>query len=173
MRAQALAREPWRIEPKSIPTMTSSASLRLDEQLCFALYSATNTITRAYRGPLSQVGLTYPQYLAMLVLWEHGEQTVKGLADRLALDSSTLTPLLKRLAAAGLVSRDRDEADERIVRIRLTPQGKALHAPVAEIQRKVACQTRLTHEEFVDLRSRLHQLVDLMEQTEDDTSAWA
>lgn len=148
--------------------MSSSASLRLDEQLCFALYAATNTITRAYRGPLAQVGLTYPQYLAMLVLWEHGEQTVRGLADRLALDSSTITPLLKRLAAAGLVSRERDTDDERIVRIRLTAQGAALHGPVADIQKHVACQTQLTYDEFVDLRARLHQLVEVMEQAQDD-----
>src|SRR4051812_19062690 len=113
----------------------NTASLYLDEQLCFALYTATNQIVRAYRGPLAELGLTYPQYLAMLVLWQHGEQTVKSLADRLALDSSTLTPLLKRLEAAGLVSRQRDRDDERVMRIALTPRGRALRRPVAEVQR--------------------------------------
>lgn len=151
--------------------MSSSPSLRLDEQLCFALYAATNVITRSYRGQLAQVGLTYPQYLAMMVLWEHGEQTVRGLADRLGLDSSTLTPLLKRLSAAGLISRDRDTGDERVVRIRLTPQGDALREPVAGIQARVACQTQLTPEEFVELRGRLHQLAQVMERAQDEETA--
>jgi DNA-binding MarR family transcriptional regulator len=136
----------------------NTASLYLDEQLCFALYTATNQIVRAYRGPLAELGLTYPQYLAMLVLWQHGEQTVKSLADRLALDSSTLTPLLKRLEAAGLVSRQRDRDDERVMRIALTPRGRALRRPVAEVQRGVACKTRLSRASFVALRAQLHEL---------------
>jgi DNA-binding MarR family transcriptional regulator len=138
--------------------MSSNASLRLDDQLCFALYAATNAITRAYRGPLAEIGLTYPQYLVMLVLWEQGTQTVKGLADRLDLDSSTLTPLLKRLAAAGLVSRERDSADERVVRIGLTPGGEALREPARRIQQGVACRTRLDEPDFIGLRAQLHQL---------------
>ncbi len=138
---------------------SSNASLCLDEQLCFALYAATNAITRAYRAPLAAIGLTYPQYLVMLVLWEHGTQSVKGLADRLDLDSSTLTPLLKRLAANGLVSRLRDTSDERIVRIGLTSEGAALRTPAAQIQGHVACRTRLGGEAFVGLRAQLQQLV--------------
>jgi DNA-binding MarR family transcriptional regulator len=142
--------------------MTATGSLRLDDQLCFALYAATNAITRAYRGPLAEIGLTYPQYLAMLVLWEHGEQSVKSLADRLDLDSSTLTPLLKRLAAAGLISRGRDASDERVVRIGLTPQGEALREPAARIQQGVACRTHLSEPQFVELRSTLHGLARQM-----------
>ncbi len=138
--------------------MSSNASLRLDDQLCFALYAATNAITRAYRAPLAAIGLTYPQYLVMLVLWEHGTQTVKGLADRLDLDSSTLTPLLKRLAAVELISRTRDASDERVVRIALTLQGIALKQPAARIQQRVACRTRLSEPTFVRLRAQLHQL---------------
>lgn len=139
--------------------MATVASLHLDQQLCFALYMATNAVTRLYRAQLGKVGLTYPQYLAMLVLWERGPQTVKGLADRLALDSSTLTPLLKRLEAAGLVQRERDSRDERVVRVSLTPAGEGLRQPVAEIQSRVVCQTRLSEQEFTDLRARLHSLV--------------
>jgi MarR family transcriptional regulator, organic hydroperoxide resistance regulator len=136
--------------------------LLLENQLCFALYAATNAVTRAYRAPLGKLGLTYPQYLAMVVLWERGSDTVKGLADALQLDSSTLTPLLKRLEAAGWLSRKRDRVDERIVRIELTPAGKALRRPVAAIQTGVACRTRLPGAEFVALRAQLHALAETL-----------
>ncbi len=145
-----------------------NASLRLDDQLCFALYAATNAITRAYRAPLAEIGLTYPQYLVMLVLWEHGMQSVKGLADRLDLDSSTLTPLLKRLAAAGLITRGRDADDERVVRIGLTAQGAALQEPASRIQAHVACRTRLSEDRFVALRRELHQLTLDMAPADDE-----
>ena len=137
----------------------SSASLRLDDQLCFALYAATNVITRAYRAPLAKLGLTYPQYLAMLVLWEYGRQTVKSLAERLDLDSSTITPLVKRLAAAGLVHSARDPANQRMLCIQLTSAGRAMRAQAAQIQERVACQTHLRPDEFVALRTQLHSLV--------------
>ena len=144
------------------PAVTAYNHLLLDNQLCFALYAATNAVTRAYREPLSKLGLTYPQYLAMLVLWEHGAQTVKGLADALQLDSSTLTPLLKRLETAGWVSRARDAGDERIVRIELSAAGKALRRPVSAIQKVVVCRTQLPQAEFVVLRSLLHELAETM-----------
>ena len=144
------------------PATSAYSQLQLDNQLCFALYAATNAVTRAYRKPLGQLGLTYPQYLAMLVLWQHGGQTVKGLADALQLDSSTLTPLLKRLEAAGLILRRRDRLDERIVRIDLSAAGAALQHPVAAVQQAVACQTGLHETEIADLRSRLHALVKTM-----------
>lgn len=146
-----------------------SDQLRLDLQLCFALYAATNAVTRAYRSRLAAVGLTYPQYLVMLVLWEHGRQTVKGLADKLALDSSTLTPLLKRLAAAELVTRMRDTHDERLLWIELTPAGLGLRQPVAAIQKSVACRTRLSDRDFTNLRQRLHELVEAMQIDEMET----
>ena len=148
-------------------TVSSYEHLHLDNQLCFALYAATNALTRAYRGPLGRLGLTYPQYLVMVVLWEHGAHTVKSLADALQLDSSTLTPLLKRLQAAGWVSRERDGLDERVVRVSLTAEGRALRRPVASIQKDVACRTRLPEPDFIDLRSRLHDLVETMADTED------
>ena len=138
--------------------MDDNASLLLDQQLCFALYSASNHIIRAYRGPLAEIGLTYPQYLAMLVLWQHGEQSVKGLSDRLLLDSSTLTPLLKRLEGAGLVNRQRDQGDERVVRVFLTPQGKKLRSRAAQIQREVAHKTKLSNQGFIQLRAQLNEL---------------
>ena len=138
--------------------MDDNASLLLDEQLCFALYSASNHIIRAYRGPLAEIGLTYPQYLAMLVLWQYGEQTVKGLSDRLLLDSSTLTPLLKRLEATGLVKRQRHPSDERVVRVLLTPLGRASRSSAAKIQRQVAQKTGLSNRHFIQLRAQLNAL---------------
>src|SRR6476660_7433668 len=101
-------------------------SLRLDDQLCFALYAASRAVTQRYRPLLDELGLTYPQYLVMLVLWEHGPTTVKGLAESLQLDYGTLSPLLKRLAAAGLVERRRRSEDERSVEISLTSAGEEL-----------------------------------------------
>lgn len=155
--------------PLSAPaTSPSNASLRLDDQLCFALYAATNSITRAYRAPLAKLGLTYSQYLAMLVLWQHGEQTVKSLAGRLDLDSSTITPLVKRLAATGLVSGERDPADKRNLRIQLTSAGRALHEPVARIQQGIACQTRLETASFMALRAQLQILAKEMAKTAGD-----
>ncbi len=133
-------------------------NLLLDNQLCFALYAASNAITRAYREPLGALGLTYPQYLVMLVLWERGVLTVKGLADALQLDSGTLTPLLKRLQAAGWVSRSRGDLDQRQMHIALTPAGKALARPVAALQKGVACRTQLPDAEFVALRNQLQAL---------------
>ncbi len=100
--------------------------LRLDNQLCFALYSASLAMTKLYKPLLDELGLTYPQYLAMLVLWERGERTVGDLGQALSLDSGTLTPLLKRLEAAGLVERRRDAGDERRVLVTLTAAGKRL-----------------------------------------------
>ncbi|RXF75142.1 MarR family winged helix-turn-helix transcriptional regulator [Hansschlegelia zhihuaiae] len=101
-------------------------SLKLEDQLCYAVYSASLAINRVYKPLLDELGLTYPQYLAMLVLWEDDALTVKEIADRLMLESSTLTPLLKRLEAAGFVARRRSEEDERQVVIRLTDEGRAL-----------------------------------------------
>src|SRR5262252_6227472 len=101
-------------------------SLLLDDQLCFALYAASRAVTQRYRPLLDQLGVTYPQYLVMLILWENGAATIKRLADELQLDYGTLSPLLKRLAAAGLVERHRRDEDERSVEITLTQAGAEL-----------------------------------------------
>ncbi len=100
--------------------------LLLDRQVCFPLYAATNLLNRLYGPVLGEIGLTYPQYLVMLVMWEHEVQTVGALGARLYLDSGTLSPLLKRMEAAGLIARCRDPADERRVLVSLTAQGRAL-----------------------------------------------
>lgn len=102
--------------------------LPLDEQLCYAIYSAGMAIQRVYKPLLDELGLTYPQYLVLNVLWREDSQTVGGIADRLALESSTLTPLLKRLEVAGLVRRTRNPANERQVVVALTDQGRELRS---------------------------------------------
>ena len=107
--------------------------LLLDKQLCFALYSASHAMTRLYQPMLADLGLTYPQYLALLVLWEQDSLTVSDIGARLSLDSGTLTPLLKRMEAGGLITRLRDAADERRVVIRLTPAGRRLKSKAAAI----------------------------------------
>ncbi|MCI0753660.1 MarR family winged helix-turn-helix transcriptional regulator [Teichococcus vastitatis] len=107
--------------------MSTDDPLKLENFLCFAIHSTAHAIQRANKPLLDQLGLTYPQYLVMVVLWAEDDQTVSAIGDRLFLESSTLTPLLKRLQAAGLIERARDAEDERQVRIRLTEQGRALH----------------------------------------------
>ena len=112
---------------------TADALLRLDNQLCFALYSTSLAMTRVYKPLLGEIGLTYPQYLAMLVLWEKDGLTVSALGERLYLDSGTLTPLLKRLQSSGLIARVRDVEDERRVTITLTSAGRKLKTKAAKI----------------------------------------
>lgn len=142
--------------------MSTYENLRLDHQLCFALYSATHALTRVYRQGLGELGLTYPQYLVLLALWDYGSLSVGELSRRLNLDSPTLTPLLKRLASAALVTRQRDSADERVVRIGLTDKASALRQRLAELQSRVACSTGLAPAEFALLRDTLHRLSQTM-----------
>lgn len=137
-------------------------NLDLDNQLCFALYAATHAITRSYRAKLDHVGITYPQYLVLLVLWEKDMQTIKELALRLQLDSGTLTPLIKRIETAGFVKRERNKQDERVVTVSLTKEGKALEKSVAKIQQEIVCQTGLSESEFFKLRDSLYKLTKTM-----------
>ena len=148
--------------------MSQFENLILKNQLCFALYAATNAITRAYRSRLSHIGLTYSQYLVMMVLWEADGITVKNIAQQLHLDSPTITPLLKRLESAGLVSRQRSASDERVVNVFLTGAGQLIQARVAEMQKSVACQTGMAETQFIELRSTLHELVDSINQNQPD-----
>ncbi|QEA13512.1 MarR family winged helix-turn-helix transcriptional regulator [Comamonas flocculans] len=132
--------------------------LQLDNQLCFALYSTSLAVTRLYKPLLDALGLTYPQYLVMLVLWEQDARAVSELGERLFLDSGTLTPLLKRLEAAGLVARQRDARDERRVRVSLTPQGRALQASA---ERVPACMLRASQSTLAELQALTRQLQGL------------
>jgi DNA-binding MarR family transcriptional regulator len=147
---------------KKDPSTESSLPLRLDSMLCFALYATAHAFTRFYKPRLEALDLTYPQYLVFVALWEKDGVTVSALGSRLYLDSGTITPLIKRLEARGLVKRVRDSEDERQVRILLTPAGRALQAKAAAIPLQVgqgldldaAAAERLRHD-LLDLRDRL------------------
>ena len=144
---------------------------RLDQQLCFALYSAVNRVTRLYRPVLAALGLTYPQYLAMLALWEKSPRTVGALGDALDLDSGTLTPLLKRLEKQDLVFRRRDPGDERRVIVELTEAGQALRVRAAEVPASLACKIALPPTELIDLRDRVHRFSDHLVEEGEEISA--
>ncbi|SEM30563.1 transcriptional regulator, MarR family [Stigmatella aurantiaca] len=139
-----------------------SDPLHLSEQLCFSLYSAVHALQRTYRSLLEDLGLTYPQYLVMLVLWEEEGLTVKALGDRLHLDSGTLTPLLKRLEAAGLVVRARDPQDERQVRIGLTAPGRALRTRAECIPRALLEASGRTPGEIQALKGEILRFRDAL-----------
>lgn len=134
--------------------------LALDNQFCFALYSASHAMTKTYKPMLDRLGLTYPQYLVMLVLWEQDAILVKDIGARLFLDSGTLTPLLKRLEANGLVSRNRDPHDERQVRIVLSPQGRSLRTEAQAIPEQVLCASGQQIASLGRLRSDLARVRD-------------
>ncbi|KWX75571.1 MarR family winged helix-turn-helix transcriptional regulator [Paenibacillus jilunlii] len=142
----------------------TTPELLLENQLCFTIYACSREFTKLYQPHLDKIGLTYSQYLVMLVLWERNQCTVKELGEALFLDSGTLTPLLKRLQAAGLILRERSLQDERKVLISLTEQGRKLKSEAACIPGKMAEGTMLSADEFVgllgqfkDLLARVHE----------------
>ena len=145
---------------RSHPLPPASELLRLDHQVCFALYSASLAMTKLYKPLLDAIGLTYPQYLVMLVLWERDGLTVSELGERLFLDSGTLTPLLKRLEAQGHIARLRDVQDERRVRISLTPAGRALREGAERIPPCVLESSQCSIPELTALTAELKQLRD-------------
>lgn len=134
--------------------------LELDRQLCFALHAASRATTAVYRPVLDELGLTYPQYLAMLVLWERDGISVSDLGTRLQLDSGTLSPLLKRLEGLGLVERHRSPNDERRVVVDLTESGKGLRERAVAVPRRLAAAAGLSLDELVELRETLVRLTD-------------
>jgi DNA-binding MarR family transcriptional regulator len=135
-------------------------SLILDDQLCFALYSTSHAMSRAYREPLKRLGLTYPQYLVMLVLWEEDGISVSSVGQRLFLDSATLTPLLKRLEGMQLVERKRDATDERSVRVTLTESGRAIKREARRVPLEIAKAMGDSMHDVVDLKTRIEVLRD-------------
>jgi MarR family transcriptional regulator, organic hydroperoxide resistance regulator len=140
------------------PQASTASWLALDQQLCFALYSSSLAMTKLYKPLLEPLGLTYPQYLVMLVLWETDGLTVSQLGERLWLDSGTLTPLLKRLESASLLQRQRDAGDERRVRLQLTPSGRRLRQRAEAIPRAIACATACELDEISRLTQQLKTL---------------
>ena len=146
----------------------SAEVLKLDNQLCFALYSASRALTRAYQPLLEPLGLTYPQYLVMLVLWEKDGLSVSELGERLSLDSGTLTPLLKRMEESRHLVRKRDTADERVVRVHLSATGKKLRERAIEVPLELACRVGFQPDErgmteLAKLRSAIKELTEKIE----------
>lgn len=140
------------------PKTSADAMLKLDNQLCFTLYSASLAMNKVYRKLLAPLGLTYPQYLVMLVLWEGDELTVSEIGERLFLDSATLTPLLKRLEASGLLSRTRSAADERQVVIALSRSGKTLKTRASQVPEGVFCAAALGVNQLGQIKAQLELL---------------
>ena len=141
-------------------TRLPAPSAVLEDQLCFALYAASRAMTARYRPLLDAINLTYPQYLVMMLLWEEDNQTVGQLGARLSLDSGTLSPLLKRLTTAGLVTRHRRVEDERSVAIALTDAGRALRDKADTISEEIICALDMDRAEFADLKAKLNLVTE-------------
>ena len=145
-------------KPSSVATTPTSDLLLLDNQMCFALYSASLTMTKVYKPLLQKSGLTYPQYLVMLVLWEQDARSVSELGERVFLDSGTLTPLLKRLETLAYITRTRDVADERRVIVALTAAGRRLQKQSLAVPQHISCATECS---LPELKALTKQLGDL------------
>ena len=135
-----------------------AASLFLDNQLCFALYAASLAMTKTYRPLLSPLGLTYPQYVVMLALWQQHELTAGALAQAVALDAGTLVPLVRKLVSQGLLARRRSDDDDRVVLISVTPAGQALKRRAHAVHEQVGCSTRRSASERKALTGALQEL---------------
>ena len=144
--------------------------LRLENQLCFALYAATRAISKTYRERLGPMGLTYPQYLVLIVLWEQDGITISEIGENLMLDSGTLTPLVKRLEAMGLVLRERGTDDERKVKVWLSPKGLDLRDLALDARRFVACRLDMSEKEILALRADLMSLIGRLDAESVDAS---
>ncbi|WP_319512321.1 MarR family transcriptional regulator [uncultured Draconibacterium sp.] len=139
--------------------------LKLGNQLCFPIYAASRLITRTYQPMLDELGITYPQYLVLMVLWEHDSMPVNTIAKKLILNTNTITPLLKRMEVQGIVKRTRSEEDERKVTVTLSEKGQQLQIQAAEIPAKLVAQLdtdKISVEELIDLREKLNRLIDSM-----------
>jgi len=139
----------------ALPEKFVREALKLEHQLCFALYSASGAMTRAYRDLLAPIGLTYPQYITMMALWETAPRTVSSIASSVCMESGTITPLLKRLEAQGLVTRRRDDGDERRVLVDLTPKGDQLRYEAARVPIGIVGKLGGSRTELVELLSRV------------------
>lgn len=143
---------------KRKPAPAPEEAPKLDDFLCFAIYSTNLAVNRVYKPLLDQLGLTYPQYIVLIALYDEDDQTVGGLGDKLFLDSSTLTPLLKRMEAMGHLTRQRDPEDERQVRVRLTPQGRSLREKGIMSRSELLNSTNFSPTEYAQLREQMVKL---------------
>ena len=146
--------------PVDMPDNFQPEALHLKNQLCFPLYACSREMVKQYKPYLEQLGLTYTQYITMMVLWESRSVTAKELGQRLYLDSGTLTPLLKRMEAKGLITRQRDPVDERSLRVTITEDGEALKEQAKEIPYRVADCSPLTHEDAETLYRLLYKALE-------------
>ena len=168
-----MAREGRTTEGDDVTKLTGpngTGSVALSDLVCFDLYSAARAITRAYRPVLSGLGLTYPQYLVMVMLWQYAPRTVKDLGENLDLDSGTLSPLLKRLEASGLVTRRRRPDDERTVEITPTPKGRSLERDAKRIPIEMAAVMGISETEERKLRTLLRKLSASLETQVEDAA---
>ena len=149
--------------------MNNDDILKLDNQLCFVLYAASREVIKMYRPLLNELGLTYPQYLVMLVLWENDAVPIHFIGDRLHLDTGTLTPLLKRLEGMGLIERKRASEDERRVDIFLTPRGKKIKEKAVVVPKEMFCQSGMTLEEFRLIKTKLNDLLQHLENLDENS----
>ncbi len=140
-----------------------AAQMKLEHMICFAAYSASQAFTRFYRPMLDRLGLTYPQFVVMMALWETGPTTLKSLSDKVLLESNTLTPLLKKLEAAGLVKRSRNKDDERVLDVSPTDKGMALKADGCMLPVVLAGRSGETLEGIIELQRRLSSMRDAVE----------
>ncbi len=141
-----------------LDTSKTAASLPVDDQLCFSLYATSMAITRVYKPILDRFGLTYPQYLVLSTLWQQDDRTIGTIADHLSLESSTVTPLVKRLEAAGLVGRMRNPADERQVRVRLTDAGRDLQVSTTCLGEMLVERTGMSFDQLTSLNAQIREL---------------
>lgn len=152
--------KPRSTAPAAADDVDADEVLKLDNQLCFPLYAASRLVVQAYRPFLDELGITYPQYLVLMVLWEQNGLTVKHIGERLYLDSGTLTPLLKRLEASGLIVRRRRSDDDRAVENHLTRAGRALKKRAAEVPPQLLCGVGISLDELATLRDTMTGLLD-------------
>ncbi|MDR2163558.1 MAG: MarR family transcriptional regulator [Clostridiales Family XIII bacterium] len=137
-------------------------ALRLENQICFPLYACAKEVVRKYKPYLDEIGLTYTQYIAMMVMWEHKKMNVKALGEKLYLDSGTLSPMLKKMEAAGLISRTRSAEDERNLIVSITEKGEGLKGRAAEIPAKMGACISITPEDAMALHGLLHRILRQM-----------
>lgn len=137
--------------------------IRLDNQICFSLYAASREIIKLYKPCLDRYNLTYTQYIAMLVLWEEEKSTVKGIGQRLHLDSGTLTPLLKKIEAMGLITRYRDLNDDRVVIVELTEKGRLLKDEITCVPCEMVCKLKMPKEKLLELKHDIDELLNNLE----------
>lgn len=139
--------------------MEKDELLKIENQLCFKIYSVSRGITRAYRPILEKLSLTYPQYLVMLFLWENGDSKMKEISKTLFLDSGTLTPVIKKLENTGYIKRERDKSDERDLIVSVTEEGKKLKEKALEIPEQILCKTNLSFEKYTLLKKEFDELL--------------